>query len=293
MKKNNNVGAYIALGVGVLSLSLSALFVRWSTAHGIVTSFYRMSLASLVMLPFLTRELKATKISRGLLLMPVLGGIFAALDHATWGTAIGLTRVANATLFNNTAPLWVGIFSWLVFRRKQKGAFWVGLALTMIGAVIVLRGSSLDNPEIGIGDMIALVSSLFYAAYYLVIENGRANLSTLAFTGIANVVSAFTLLAISLGFGLQMSGFPTETYLAFLGAALISQIGGHFSITYALGHLPAAVVSPTMVAQPVLTALLAIPLAGEPLQPLQWIGGAVVVAGIYSVNLSKAALHTA
>ena len=65
-------------------------------------------------------------------------------------------------------------------------------------------------------------------------------------------------------------------------------MGGYFSIAYALGHLPASVVSPTMVLQPVLTALLAIPLTGENLSPLQWMGGlAAVVGGIYLVNISQ------
>jgi drug/metabolite transporter (DMT)-like permease len=61
---------------------------------------------------------------------------------------------------------------------------------------------------------------------------------------------------------------------------------GYLAITYALGHLPASIVSPTLIGQPILTALLAIPLLGEMPNTTQWIGGAIALAGIYIVNQS-------
>lgn len=61
---------------------------------------------------------------------------------------------------------------------------------------------------------------------------------------------------------------------------------GYLAITYALGHLPAAIVSPTLIGQPILTAILAIPMLGEIPNPTQWLGGAVALAGIYIVNQS-------
>jgi len=86
---------------------------------------------------------------------------------------------------------------------------------------------------------------------------------------------------------MPITGYPTQSYLAFLGAALVSQVGGYISIGYALGHLPASVVSPTLIGQPVVTAILAIPLLGEGLRTEQWLGGLVVLAGIYLVHRSR------
>jgi len=82
-------------------------------------------------------------------------------------------------------------------------------------------------------------------------------------------------------------GYDTKTYLSFLGAGIISQVGGYVSIGYALGKLPASIVSPTMVAQPVLTALLAIPIANQPLMFSQIIGGVAVLIGIFLINISS------
>jgi drug/metabolite transporter (DMT)-like permease len=293
---------YLALLAGILFLSLSALFVRWSTAPGTVTSLYRMALAALALTPvYVIRRWRgrprdaAAAAGAGWLFIPkaalglgILGGVLSALDHGTWSTSIGMTRVANATLLNNTAPIWVGLVAWFIFRERLRKTFWLGLALTMTGATIVLGSDMLVHPLLSWGDLVALLSGLFYAAYFLVTQRARRMLDTLSYMWLADLAAAFTLLLINLAMRQPLSGFPAQTYLAFLGAALISQVAGHISLSYALGHLPASVVSPTMIAQPVLTALLAIPLVGEGLQPGQWIGGLAVLAGIWIVNRSQA-----
>ena len=137
------------------------------------------------------------------------------------------------------------------------------------------------------GNLLAVLSSLFYAAYFLTTQRGRTHFSTLTYVFLITAVSSLILLGTNLLLGNPLWGYSTPTLLAFLGAGLISQVIGYFSVGYALGHLPASLVSPTMIAQPVLTALMAIPLAGEPLLPPQWIGGLIVLSGIYLVNLSR------
>jgi drug/metabolite transporter (DMT)-like permease len=58
------------------------------------------------------------------------------------------------------------------------------------------------------------------------------------------------------------------------------------ALAYALGHLPASIVAPTMVLQPVVTTILAIPLLGEIPNIWQGIGGMIALVGIYMVNQS-------
>jgi drug/metabolite transporter (DMT)-like permease len=83
-----------------------------------------------------------------------------------------------------------------------------------------------------------------------------------------------------------LTGYPTHTWLVFLSTAVVSQLIGYMSLAYALGHLPASVVSPTMILQPIITTLLAIPLLGEIPSIWQGIGGAIALIGIYVVNES-------
>ena len=143
------------------------------------------------------------------------------------------------------------------------------------------------------GDMLAVAAGVFYAGYFLVTEVGRKKLDTLTYVWMVDLIAAITLLLISLGMNMPLTGYPPQTYLAFLGAALVSQVGGYLSIGYALGHLPASIVSPTLIGQPVVTALLAIPLLGEALRTEQLLGGLFVLLGIYLVHRSREGSETA
>lgn len=288
MASSKTVLPYFALGFGVLALSLSSLFIRWSNAPGLVTSFYRMSIATLILAPVIARSVRSKGLPRlSWLLFPLLGGILTALDHGTWSTAINSTRVANATLLNNIAPLWVALFAVLVWRVRLPGWFWFGLTVTLGGAAVVLGSDMLQSPEMNTGNMLALLSSLFYAGYFLVTQHGRTRLDALTYIWLVDLFSSLALLGATQAFGMPLGGYPPVTWGIFVAAALVSQVGGCFSIAYALGHLPASIVSPTMVLQPVLTALIAIPLTGENLSPLQWMGVTAVVGGIYLVNVSQ------
>lgn len=282
---------YAALAFGVLALSFSSLFIRWSEAPGPVTSFYRFGFAALFLLPIAAREMRKTGFPpAALILFPLAAGIFSTLDHGTWSIAIDYTRVANATLLNNMSPLWVALFASLVWRERLTGRFWLGLVITLAGASVVIGADFLQNTGMTGGNLLALLSSIFYAGYFLVTQRGREHMAVLPYIWLVSVFGALGLLAFSQVLGMPLSGFSGTTWLIFLAAALLTQVGGYFAIAYALGHLPASVVAPTLVLQPVVTALLAIPLAGETLSAGQWLGGLAVVGGVYLVN--NRAIHS-
>jgi drug/metabolite transporter (DMT)-like permease len=248
-----------------------------------------MALTALILLPLLIWGFhKKGTPAKKLLVFPILAGVFTSLDHGFWSTAIQSTNVANATLLNNISPVWVALFAMFVWGEQLGVRFWIGVVLALAGAATVLGTSLILEPRLVRGDVLALISSVFYSGYFLVAQRGRAYLDTHEFVWSMCLTSALTLLLATRAFGMHLVGYSGLTYLTFLGAALISQIGGYLSITYALGTLPASVVTPTMVAQPVLTAVLAVPLAREPLALGQWIGCFVVAGGIYLVNISRA-----
>ncbi len=280
--------ATTALMAAILALTISPLFVRWADAPGVVTSLFRMLIAGCVLTPFAVRKLKKVKpVHSKALLFPILAGFFSAIDHGLWATAIENTTVANATLLNNISPLWVAFFAILIWRERLDWRFWVGLVAVLVGASAVLGSTILFRPQFVFGDYLALISSLFYAAFFLSTQRGRFFLNTVTFLWLMLLSAAFFLTIIVLLAGMPLSGYSLNTYLLFLLAALVSQLGGYFLITYALGQLPASVVTPSMVAQPVLTALIAIPLFGEHLIVWQIIGGAVTLLGIWIINVIK------
>jgi drug/metabolite transporter (DMT)-like permease len=288
MKSSPKTLPYLALGAGVLALSFTTLFIRWSEAPGAITQFYRMGVATVFLLPFTARQRNVSQPGiKFLILLPMATALFSALDNALLSTSLAFTRIANATLLNNMAPLWVAIFAIVFWKEKINLGFWAGLVLAFAGAATVLGTNILEGPGVSKGNIMALISSIFYAGYFLITQVARTKLNTLTYIFMVDLFAVGFLFLINLGMGNSFGPYPPATWVVFLLAGLISQVGGYFSIGYALGHLPASVVSPTLLLQPVITAMLAIPLFGETLSTGQIAGGLAALGGIYLLNISR------
>jgi drug/metabolite transporter (DMT)-like permease len=273
----------------VVALGFSAIFVKWANVPGAVSGFYRVALAAAVMaLPVAPRVRREWPLPRRQLGLAALAGLFFAADMATWNTAVLITNAANATLFGNTAPLWVGLGALVLFRERLRAGFWVGLLLAMLGTAIILGTDFLTHPRLGVGDVLSLLAGVFYAGFFLTTQRARRGLSAMTSWWVSAVASAAALLAAALALRQPLTGHPLPSYVSLLALALIPQVGGYLAINYALGHLPASLVAPTLLGQPVLTALVAIPLLGERLHAAQVVGGLVVLGGIGLVHRAGA-----
>lgn len=276
---------YIALAVGIGALSLSAMFVRWAEAPGPVTGFYRLLISTILLTPVFIRQQKRFEpIDQKYLFFPLLAGIFTAFDFAFWNSSLKYTTAANATLLGNTAPLWVALLAFFIFREKLRRAFWFGLIIALTGAALVMGSDFLRHPTLGIGDLMASAAAIFYAFYQLTTQHGRKHVDAYRYTWLVGVSATLGMFIINLALGNSFTGYPAQTWIIFLATAIVSQMIGYLAISYALGHLPASIVSTTLIGQPVLTTVLAIPMLGEIPNSTQWIGGAIALAGIYIVN---------
>lgn len=282
------IKAYLALGLGIAILGFSAILVRLANAPGPVVGFYRMAFGALLLgIPFLRHLSKGAALTPRGLGLAALAGVFFGGDLATWTSGIMLSGATLPTLFANTNPLWVGLGAWLLFKEGLKANFWVGVGIAFVGAVIILgpdlRGGLAPDP----GILLGLLAGLFYGAYFLAAQRGRDQLDALSFFWIGTLSSALTLLIVNLLMQFPLTGYPAATWLNFLTQALLIQAAGWFLISYAQGYLPASLVSPTLLGQPVLTAILAGPLLGERLSVNILLGGAAVLLGILIVHLGR------
>ena len=216
---------------------LSSL-VRWAAAPGVVSSFYRMAIAAVVVAaPFGIRVYKGSWPPWRAVRIALLGGIFFAFDLAAWASGVVLSGATNPTLLANTAPLWVGLGALIFFRQRLAPAFWIGTVLALMGAGLIL---GLEREGQLIGSLLGLLASVFYAGYFLITQLGRQKLDSLSYFWLAAVSSAVMLLLLSLGLDQPLGGYPPATYRAFVAIAMITQILGYFAIGFALGYLPAS-----------------------------------------------------
>ncbi len=93
--------------------------------------------------------------------------------------------------------------------------------------------------------------------------------------------AALTLLPAALLSGTRLWGYSGETWFWLCAITLGPQILGHTVFNWALRYVEASVISGTVLAEPVVAALLAWLILSERPGAATLVGGAVVLAGIF------------
>ena len=288
-KPVNSLQQYASLLGGLAFMSFAAVLIKASKAPGIVTTFYRMAIGVTVLfIPFIVHVFKSgTRLPRKGLFMAILAGLAFGCDLALWSTGVVASNATIPTLFANLAPVWVGFGAILFFREKQKGGFWIGLIIAISGIVLLISNDLDANGRILYGALFGLAAGLFYASFYMLTQISRKLLDTICYLFISTLSSACILLILVLIFGYNFTGYEKQTWYLFIALGIGVQVIGWFLISYSQGYLPATIVSPTLLGQPVITAFLATYLLTERLTWIHISGGIVVVAGIYFVHYSR------
>jgi drug/metabolite transporter (DMT)-like permease len=285
--------ASIALAIGVFAIGWSAILVRWSGVSGMVSAFYRLTFASLVLVPYrvFIRNGSGTRtaLSASAKRMAIVAGVVFAADLAFFNSAIMMTNAANATLLGVNAPIFVGLGGWLFTGNRPSGRFWLGFAIAFLGMIAIVGADVVLHPSFGFGDLLAVLGALSYGIYLLYVQRARTEMDALTFSAWCVASGAVTLFVVCLVARQPLWGFSAKSWTALIALALITQVGGHLLVAYALGHLPVTVSSIVLLGQAPITAVLAWPLLGEPIRGAQLFGGALVLAGIGVVNVNRTA----
>ncbi len=284
--------AYLALSIGLVFMSCSAIFIRIADAPGIVTAFYRMSIASCVLIvPFLITLLKSDiKLKINGIILAILAGICFGMDMSLWSTGIVASNATIPTVFANTAPIWVGIGSMIFFKEKHKIGFWLGLLIAFSGIPLLLRKDLFAANGILFGSLMGAVAGFFYGIFQILSQPGRKLLNTLSYLFISTLSSTLVLLVTMRLFHYNFTGYPLHSYVIFFTYSIGVQVIGWFLITYSQGHIPASIVAPTLLGQPLITAFLATILLKEHLTVWHISGGIVILSGIYVIHFSRGRL---
>jgi drug/metabolite transporter (DMT)-like permease len=274
--------SYFSVSTGVVAIALSGILAKWTAIPGEASAFWRMLIAAAVLLPWWL-ALRPARLPLPATALAMLAGILFGVDIALYHIALQITSVANATLLAHAAPVWVALGALVFFRERLPLLFWLGIAMAAAGVVLVMS-AGFANLTLGSGDVLAITASLFYAGYLVTTERARTRLPAVTVFMFSLLGSVAVLLPLCFVLRTPLTGYSGQTWALLVALALVSQLGGWFAISYALGHLRATVISVSLLGQPVLTALLGVPLLGEYLTTRQILGGLLVLAGIYFVS---------
>lgn len=298
--KSRRVSILAVLFFGILAVSTASIFIRFAQreASSVVIAVYRLTLASLILLPIALRghRTELACLSRRQWLLIILSGVFLGVHFVSWITSLSLTSVATSVVLVTTTPLWVGLFSPLVLRERISKAVAVGLVVALVGGILVGLSESCaltagglacstqggeGGSSAALGSLLALAGAMTAAAYLFVGRTLRPSLSLIGYISTVYGVAAVTLVIMALLSGQPLFGFSPQTYLFFAALAVFPQLLGHSSFNYSLKYLSAAFVSVALLGEPIGSTILAMVVLKEIPTTLEVVGGIIILIGIF------------
>ena len=274
--------AFLCLLAGGCAIAFAPIFVRLADTGPVASAFWRCSLAVPVLWAWVYWKRADERKSRVSWMPLVLAGLFFASDLGVWHFSILYTSVANATVLANLAPIFVTLAGWMFWKRKVTRTFLVGMFVAIAGMFVLVGPNFAVGGRPLIGDALGALTAVFYAGYFLAIKIARdARASTARLMAYSTTITAIALLPIALVMPQPFWPSSAAGWWVLVGLALVSQVLGQGLIAYAFAHLPASLSSVSLLIQPVMAALFAWALFGEAIGVFQFVGGAIVLAGIW------------
>ncbi|HEX8467769.1 MAG TPA: DMT family transporter [Allosphingosinicella sp.] len=277
--------AFPALIVGNLILALGPWMVRLTDVGPVASGFWRLALA----IPFLFLLAWRQQSGRepppwSLVAMVAAGGLFLAVDLAAWHVGIGLTKLANASLFGNASSFVLVLYGFVILKRLPRPVQVAALVLAAAGTALLMGSSYELSPKNFRGDLFALAAGLLYTGYLIAVDRARKTMAPMPVLAIATAAGAPLLLLLSLALGQKV--VPDDwTYLLILSFG--SQVVGQGLLVYAVGYLSPVVVGLGLLAQPAAGAVIGRFAYGETFSLADAGGAALIAVALVLIRLPE------
>jgi drug/metabolite transporter (DMT)-like permease len=205
---------------------------------------------------------------------------------------LALTTAPKASLIIATTPVVVALLSRIFLGERMGHRVTVGGLASLAGiAVLVIsdrRAAALIEGS-SLGDILVLGAVLSAAAYIILARSLSARLDSVQLTAYQVLYGTLFFVPIfilrpSLPAAAEV-GADAIGALVFL--AVFATVVAFLSYNYALSRIPAARAGVFLNAIPVVTAVVAWPVLGEVLSPVQMLGGLMVIGGMTYANMRR------
>lgn len=293
------VNIYPVLVIGVLAISSAAILIRLAQAEGVPSLLIagaRLSIAAVLLtLPVLRRYSRHIRQLRQRdLMLALTSGLFLALHFATWVTSLEYTSVLVSVVFVTTSPLWVALLEVVFLRATLPRSVIIGLLIAIAGGLVIgFAGTTteeLSRPGQNdlLGGGLSLAGALAVSVYLIIGRRLRVEMPLIPYIWLVYGCAGVLLMLAVIFTGIPVTGYSSSAYLLLIALAVLPQLIGHTSLNYAIGYVPATLVSMVTQLEPAGSAILAFFFLNEIPMPLQVIGSAIILGGVFLANIGQA-----
>jgi len=268
--------------LGVAAMSLSAIFVRYSSAPSIVLVLYRMLFSVLLLLPsvLLKNRDELKSMQRKDWLLCAVSGIFIGLHFTAYFEALQWTSIAAAVVLSDTEVLFLALAMVLLFRKKLSGGAWLSILLAFGGSIVIAMADSSAGTSTLRGTLLGLSSGILMSVYTMIGAVCRKKVSTTVYTFLVYCMAGLTVMAVAILGGTPLLGYGVINVGLGLGLAVFPTLLGHSVFSWGLKYLPPTFIASAKLLEPVLAAIMGWLLFRENPGWQVAVGGAIVVMGI-------------
>jgi drug/metabolite transporter (DMT)-like permease len=220
--------------------------------------------------------------------LPVLvlyGFVAVALNFTCYFYALQYITVTTAIILVYTYPAIVTLLSRLVFQERLERWKLLALLMTLVGVFLVAQGYAPEQLILNLkGALLALTTAAAIAFYNLMGKRLLGGLNPWTLTLYGFLFGGLFLTGWRSWQGAEL-GYPLLAWVLILVLALFPSILAYGLYLKALKHLEASRAAITATLEPVLAALLAFTVLGERIEPLQALGGLLVLGGVAVLRL--------
>ncbi|MEP7070287.1 MAG: DMT family transporter [Usitatibacter sp.] len=295
-----HVSPYLLLTLTVLFWSINWVIGRAIAGHvsPLALTFIRWVGAFAIMLPFAWSQIRAQwpAIRRHWKLIAWLGFWGTGLHNAFAYAGLQYTTATNGVILNSACPVMIIVVGWLVYRDTITRVQAAGVAISLIGVLVVLtRGDPrvLASLSLNKGDLIVFAGMIFWAAYTIFLRMKPAEVGGLAMLTCCSAVGIALLLPLFLAemvfFGGHVEVRPA-TLAAMAYVAIFPSFVGYVFWNRAVAEVGSNVAGIFMHLMPVFGSILAWLFLGERIELFELVGIALILGGITLTSRGRRAV---
>jgi drug/metabolite transporter (DMT)-like permease len=269
-----------ALVVGVVAVSSAAVLIRLADAPALAIAFWRCALGVVFLLPLAAYRRERLPRGRSLRVLLASGAVLG-VHFGLWIPSLDYTSVAASVVLVCTVPVFVALFGFLALGEKTSGLSLAGIFVSIGGSALIASDGSVGSAAL-FGNALAVGGAIAVAAHFVIGRSSRTGgVGVLPYSIVVYSAAAATLVPLVVISGSALWGYSGETWFWLFAITAGPQIFGHTVLNWTLGYVEAAVVSGSVLAEPVVAAVLAWLVLSERPGLLTLVGGPIVLLGLY------------
>jgi drug/metabolite transporter (DMT)-like permease len=238
----------------------------------------RFTIAAVIMLVLFWRPVRA--LTRRQVAIGAALGVLYGLAQVLQTQGLATTPASVSGFITGTYVVLTPVITAALLRERVPGSTWAAVGLATAGLGLL----SLNGFSVGVGEAITLLAAVCYALH--IVGLGRYSRHEIA-TGLS-VVQMVVIAALctvgALPGGVVLPATPGQ-WASVLYMVVFASIVALWAQTWAQAHLPATRAAIVMTLEPVFAAFFAATLGGETPTVRMVLGGGLVVAAMYAVEL--------